>query len=148
MAHRSLLNKENDGTLEANVLDLTIKIDPRESVANTTLFDKGRAFNLDVVNFPDLSACIPSRMAYGIIPSQLLRYYKSYTTTDDLKSNCYIMFQKVLSQSYARSNIVNKVKSFSKKHLFEVTKYGCNKKDLIDILLSSIPRSITVTGRP
>ena len=143
-----LLNKENDGTLEANVLDLTIKIDPRESVANTTLFDKRRAFNFDVVNFPDLSGCIPSRMAYGIIPSQLLRYYKSCTTTEDLKSNCSIMFQKVLSQSYTKSNIVNKVKSFSKKHLMEVTKYGCNKKDLLDILLSSIPRSITVTGRP
>ena len=143
-----VLNKENYGTLEANVLDLTIKIDPSERVANTTLFDKRRTFNFDIVNFPDLSGCIPSCMAYGIILSQLLRYYKSCTSTNDFKFNCSLLFQKVLSQSYTMYNIMNKVRSFSKKHLKPITKYGCNKKELFDILLSSIPRNITVTGRP
>ena len=142
------LNKENQGILKANVLDLTIKIDASEGTATTDLFDKRRAFSFNIVNFPDLSGCIPTQSAYGIIPSQILRYYHSCTSIDDLKSNCHLLFLKCLTQSYAVSNVKNKIRSFCNSHLPPVTKYGCSRKDLLQTLISIIPRDIAVAGRP
>lgn len=146
--NRVVLNKENIGTLDANVLDLSITIDGNTNTAKTNLYDKRRAFNFDVVNFPDLSACIPSRMAYGVIPSQLLRYYKSCSGKDGFLYNCNILFDKILQQSYTISNITNKVEAFCKNHLPTNTKYGCNSKRLESEIIDCIPRNITVTGRP
>ena len=142
------LNKENDGIHIANVLDLTIEIDPTECTITTDLFDKRRAFSFNIVNFPDLSGCIPAQNAYGIIPSQILRYYNSCTKINDFKSNCHLLFLKVLTQSYKDDQVKNKIKSFCNKHLPQVTKYGCTRKDLLDKLISVIPSNTIVAGRP
>ena len=68
------LNKENRGTQCANVLDLNIVIN--EKCFETDLYDKRRDFEFDIVQFPDLHGCVPSKPAYGLVVSQLLRYYK------------------------------------------------------------------------
>ena len=142
------LNNQNQGIHIANVLDLTIEIDPVECTATTNLFDKRRAFSFNIVNFPDLSGCIPAQSAYGIIPSQILRYYNSCTKIDDFKSNCHLLFLKVLIQSYKEGKVKNKIKSFCNNHLPQVTKYGVTRKDLLDTLISVIPSNRTVAGRP
>ena len=143
-----LLNKENEGTTYANVLDLTINLNPSLKTATTTLFDKRRSFKFDIVNFPDLSGCISSSMAYGVIPSQLLRYYKSCSIRKDLIFNCSILFTKLLQQSYTLKNMETKVKDFIFKHVPVVTKYQCNNKQLFTVMMSAVPRNYKVSGRP
>ena len=64
------LNKENQGHLTADVLDLTITIDRDSKTATIKLFDKRRAFKFSIVNFPDLTANISTKMSYGVIVSQ------------------------------------------------------------------------------
>ena len=61
------LNKENEGNLFANVLDLNIKLN--EKCIVTDLYDKRRDFAFDIVQFPDLHGCTPSKPAYGLVIS-------------------------------------------------------------------------------
>ena len=100
---------KNQGIHTANALDLTIEFDPIECTSTTDLFDKRRAFSFNIVNFPDLSGCIPAQSAYGIIPSQILRYYNSCTKINDFKSNRRLLFLKVLTQSYKEDRVNNKI---------------------------------------
>ena len=61
------LNKENEGTLQADVLDLSVSINPTTHQATSSLYDKRRAFPFQVCNFPDTSGNISTSMAYGTI---------------------------------------------------------------------------------
>ena len=74
------LNKENIGITSANVLDLNVNINTNLHQASTSLHDKRQAFDFQIANFPDVSGNICTSMAYGIITSQLLRYYKACST--------------------------------------------------------------------
>ena len=40
---------------------------------STTLYDKRDSFSFDIVNFPHMSSNIPSKPAYGVYISQLIR---------------------------------------------------------------------------
>ena len=105
------LNKENEGTLTANVLDLSLKVESDNTIT-CNLFDKRRAFNFDIVQFPDLTGCIPSKNAYGIIISQLQRYYKACSNVHDFVENTALLIDILLKKSFKRPVILTKVKSF------------------------------------
>jgi len=76
------------------------------------LFDKRRAFNFDIVQFPDLTGCIPSKNAYGIILSQLQRYYKACSNVHDFVKNTALLIDILLKKSFKRPVILTKVKYF------------------------------------
>ena len=105
------LNKENEGTRRADVLDLSLKIE-EDNTITCNLFDKRRAFNFDIVQFPDLSGCIPSKNAYGIILSQLKRYYKACSNVHDFVKNAVLLINILLKKGFKRTNIFTKVKCF------------------------------------
>ena len=140
------LNKENEGMTSAHVLDLTINIDPNTNTANTSLFDKRRDFNFTISNFPDVTGNVSNSMAYGIIPSQLLRYYKACSTSQDFLNNVTILTTKLQQQSYNRDKIIDKVRKFVKSKT--MSKYGTNTKIIMNTIINYIPDNIIVTGRP
>ena len=45
---------------------------------STTLYDKRDSFHFDIVNFPNMSSNIPSKPAYGVYVSQLVRIGSGY----------------------------------------------------------------------
>ena len=140
------LNKENVGMLQANVLDLTITINPNTQAASTTLFDKRRTFPFEVVNFPDLSASISTRMALGIIQSQIKRYYNSCTVYTSFKENCIILITTLLKQNYKIHNIVTKLQKSITRDISD--KYNMPPVSIIQDIVSDTPSDSIVAGRP
>ena len=140
------LNKENEGMLSANVLDLAITINQKQKTATTSLFDKRRAFKFTIANYPDITGNVSSSMAYGIISSQLLRYYKSCSKFDDFLSNVNILTTKLLQQSYIRSKVITKISAFVNKR--KLVKYGTNLTEVINEIVKAIPENVEISGRP
>ena len=140
------LNKENEGTMSANVLDLTITINQKEKTATTSLFDKRRAFQFTISNYPDMTGNVSNSMAYGIISSQLLRYYKSCSNFDDFLSNVNILTTKLLQQSYIRSKVITKISAFVNKR--KLLKYGNNLRVITNEIVKAIPDNVKISGRP
>ena len=132
--------------LSANVLDLAITINQKEKTATTSLFDKHRAFKFTIANYPDITGNVSSSMAYGIISSQLLRYYKSCSKFDDFLSNVNILTTKLLQQSYIRSKVITKISAFVNKR--KLVKYGTNLTEVIEEIVKAIPESVEISGRP
>ena len=137
---------KNAGTLAANVLDLNIEINPNENTAKTSLFDKRRAFDFEVCNYPDVTGNISSAMAYGVITSQLTRFYEASSTFDNFCYNVNILSTKLLQQSYDLKKLESVVKQFVHNH--KLVKYHLEKRKMITTILEHIPSNIEVTGRP
>ena len=140
------LNKENEGTTSAHVLDLTININPEQKTAITSLYDKRRAFTFKIANYPDMTGNVSSSMAYGIIASQLLRYYKACSTIDSFLDNVNILSTKLMQQSYDKKRIIEKILAFVKK--MKLDKYGPNITEIIRKVKNAIPENVEIAGRP
>ena len=143
------LNKENDGLLCANVLDLTIMINPVSKHCSTCLFDKRRAFDFPIVNYPDLSGNISSKMSYGIINSQLLRFFKCCSELDDFIFNCNIFFVCLLEKGFKQHSIEDRFKSFLKDHKPHI-KYSVNSAySIFESVMGHVSGcSVSVSPRP
>ena len=128
------LNKENEGTLQAHVLDLSLNI-KADNTIDCNLLDKRHAFDFEIVQFPDLTGCIPSKNAYGIIVSQLQRYYKACSNLSDFVENTVLLINILLGKSFKRAAIFKKVKYFltSVKPL----KYATNTATVLERICSN-----------
>ena len=142
------LNKENEGQLTADVLDLTITIDPDSKTATVKLFDKRRAFKFSIVNFPDLTANISTKMSYGVIISQLLRYANACSHFSDFKSNCTLLFKVLLSQGFDALKIKLKLKTFLNNYKTCISKYNLNHNTIINEVTNEFPTDYVVSTRP
>ena len=85
-------------------------------------------------------------MAYGIIPSQLLRYYNACSSIDDFIVNTNMLVTKLLQQNYDREKIVVKINQFISKN--KLVKYNTNEATLKRIINEDLPSNVQVTGRP
>ena len=142
------LNKENHGQLTADVLDLTVTIDPDSRLATIKLFDKRRAFKFSIVNFPDLTANISTKMSYGVIISQLLRYANACSHFADFKSNCMLLFNVLLSQGFEALKIKMRLKTFINNYKTCILKYKLDHKTIIDEITNEFPTDYVVSTRP
>ena len=140
------LNKENEGLQCAHVLDLSVAVNIELKTASTSLFDKRREFDFTISNFPDVTGNISNSMAYGIISSQLLRYYKACTIYSDFINNVNLLVIKLLQQSYDKDKIIKKIVSFVNKN--PMCKYGLDKRTITSSIIEQLPSNITVAGRP
>ena len=140
------LNKENEGTLQANVLDLSISINEVTHKATSTLFDKRQAFPFHVCNFPDTSGNISTSMAYGTIASQLPRYYKACSSFCDFVTNTTNLVTKLVQQNYDATKIMSKITNYVTSN--KLPRYGLRIADMIRIITERFPSNVEVTGRP
>ena len=65
------LNQENQNDDKATFLDLEEHI--KDACIEVKTYDKRDAFKFEIINYPDLSGNIPTKPAYGIFTSQVIR---------------------------------------------------------------------------
>ena len=65
------LKRTTESATLLSYLDMTVYIN--HDRFSTTLYDKRDSFSFDIVNFPHMSSNIPSKPAYGVYISQLIR---------------------------------------------------------------------------
>ena len=138
------LNKENEGTMSANILDMTISI--KEKCIETDLYDKRRDFNFDIVQFPDLGGCIPLKPAYDLVVSQLIRYYKICSTDSAFVKNTSLLLSNLLTKGFQMKPLMNKVQKF----LMQVSplKYDTTTVTLIHNIHEALPSDFSVAAQP
>ena len=138
------LNKENEGSLYANVLDLSATI--KEKCIETDLYDKRRDFNFDIVQFPDLNGCIPSKPAYGLVVSQLLRYYKICSSDTGFIKNTVLLLSTLMKKGFQWKRLIYKVEQFL-THM-KPLKYYTNASTILENIYASLPSDFSVAAQP
>ena len=123
------LNKENDGTQSANVLDLALTIHDKQIVMN--LYDKRDYFPFKVQNFPDLHGNIPAEIAYNTVYCQIERYFKLCDQETHFKDRCERLFNTVKEKNYTLDGLQDVIRRFMNKHGADAKKkYGNNAEVL------------------
>ena len=80
--------KTTDGPTALSYLDIMITID--NGKYSTTVYDKRDSFNFTIVNFPYLTSNIPSKPAYGVYISQLVRIDRICSSFAHFKERSHI----------------------------------------------------------
>ena len=87
-----ILNKENSNDQQCNFLD--IKMNIKNSLIVTSIYDKKDDFNFKVNSFPNLSGNIHSLRTHRVIVSQLIRYSIVCLNVEDFIYRSRIMITK------------------------------------------------------
>ena len=93
------LKKENEGTLSANILDLTVELE--YSGFSYKLYDKRDKFPFEIVNYPDLGGNIAKVCGHGVVKSELQRYSKLSSKFCYYLDRKKVLFCKVLKKGYS-----------------------------------------------
>ena len=124
------LKKTTECPTALSYLDVMITID--NGKYNTAVYDKRDSFNFKIVNFPHLSSNIPSKPAYGVYISQLVRIGRICSTFLHFKERHYKLTQRLIHQGFWYSELCRTFKKFSKRHTDIITKYGCSVRRHIE----------------
>ena len=92
------LNKENNVNQKASFLDIDIEIIDNKFV--TSLYDKRKDFNFQIVNYPFLCGNVPKRQSYGVFLSQVIRFSRVCMKYQCFIRECRILTRKLLRQGY------------------------------------------------
>ena len=87
------LNQENQNNDKATFLDLEEQI--KDACIEVKTYDKRDAFKFEIIDYPDLSGNIPTKPAYGVFTSQVIRYARICSVKGDLLESV-----KSLTKSY------------------------------------------------
>ena len=79
-------------------LDILITINNGKYV--TAVYDKRDSFNFSIVNFPYLSSNIPSKPAYGVYISQLVRIGRICDNFEQFNDRHYKLTSKLIKQGF------------------------------------------------
>ena len=127
-----ILNKENSNDQQCNFLD--IKMNIKNSLIVTSIYDKKDDFNFKVNSFPNLSGNIHSLRTHGVIISQLIRYSKVCLNVDDFIYRSRIMITKLLNQFFCLKELKRKFSHFYDKYYNLIQNYRYSKNKLINII--------------
>ena len=127
-----ILNKENSNDQQCNFLD--IKMNIKNSLIVTSIYDKKDDFNFKVNSFPNLSGNIHSLRTHGVIISQLIRYSKVCLNVDDFIYRSRIMITKLLNQFFCSKELKRKFSHFYDKYYNLIQNYRYSKNKLINII--------------
>ena len=61
---------------------------------------KRDAFKFEIINYPDLSGNIPTKLAYGVFTSQVILYARICSNKDDLLERVKSLTKKLLQKHY------------------------------------------------
>ena len=73
------------------------------------LYDKRDSFHFDIVNFPNMSSNIPSKPAYGVYVSQLVRIGRICSGYEQFCERHYKLTQKLIKQGFRYAKGLQKV---------------------------------------
>ena len=90
------LKKTTDNATALSYLDVLITID--NGRYSTAVFDKRDSFTFNIVNFPHLSSNIPSKPAYGVYISPVVRIGRICSNFVQFKLRHYTLTLKLMKQ--------------------------------------------------
>ena len=115
------LKKTTECPTELSYLDIMISIN--NGKYTTTLYDKRDSFNFNIVNFPHLCSNIPSKPAYGVYISQLVRIGRVCDNYVQFTERHYTLTQRLINQGFRYSDLCLTFKKFAKHHTTILSKY-------------------------
>ena len=124
------LKKTTESATALSYLDVLITID--NGRYSTAVFDKRDSFTFNIVNFPHLSSNIPSKPAYGVYISQLVRIGRICSNFVQFKLRHYTLTQKLMKQGFWYSGLCMAFRKFARSHVGIITKYGCSVRKHIE----------------
>ena len=92
------LKKTTESHDSCSYLDLNISI--LNGKFCTDLYDKRDTFSFSIVNFPHMDSNIPSKPAYGVVISQLVRYLRICCNYQDFAYRSKLLTTRLLRQRY------------------------------------------------
>ena len=138
------LKKTTDCPTALSYLDVMITID--NGIYSTAVYDKRDNFNFNIVNFPYLSSNIPSKPAYGVYISQLVRISRICSDFVHFKERHYRLTLRLINQGFWYSALCIAFKKFARKHADILGKYNCSVRKHIEegiCLPALVSRNVT-----
>ena len=111
------LNKENEGSLEAHVLDLSIKI-TTEGKFDVSLYDKRDDFPFDITQFMPAKSNVASSTLYGVFSSQFIRYFRICNNFYGFRTRVMGLVNLFVSLGYNKRLIKSRFLQVYRKYLF------------------------------
>jgi hypothetical protein len=112
-----------DTDRSTSYLDLHLEIDS-EGRIRTKLYDKRDDFNFPIVNIPFICSNIPSRPAYGVYISQMIRYSRACGSYQDFLDRGLLPTRKLLNQGFLLVKWKSSLRTFYGRHHDLVDRYG------------------------
>ena len=116
------LKKTTESHDSCSYLDLNINV--LNGKFCTDLYDKRDAFNFSIVNFPHMDSNIPSKPAYGVVISQLVRYLRICCNYQDFVYRSKLLTTRLLRQGYVYQKLCSTYKTFVHRYPRTLQKYG------------------------
>jgi hypothetical protein len=121
---------------------LHLEIDS-EGRLRTKLYDKRDDFNFPIVNFPFICNNIPAAPAYGVYLSQIIRYYITCGSYQDILDSGLLLTRKLLNQEFLLVKLKSSLRKFYDRHHDLVDRYGIS---LSKITTDMFPLSYALPG--
>ena len=115
------LKRTTESSTSLSYLDVLVSID--KGKYSTDVYDKRDGFNFNIVNFPHMCSNIPSKPAYGVYISQLVRIGRICSTYLQFKNRHYNLTAKLVKQGFWYSRLRRAFRQFSRTH---ASIFGCS----------------------
>ena len=116
------LKKTTESTTALSYWDIKITI--INGKYSTAVYDKRDNFEFKIVNFPHLSANIPSKPAYGVYVSQLVRIGRICSNYSEFIYRHRLLTTRLIRQGYRYTDLQKSFVKFAKKYTQIISKYG------------------------
>ena len=123
------LKKNTESSINCSYLDLDITIKDFKFV--TDLYDKRDAFNFRIVNFPHMDSNIPSKPAYGVFISQLIRFLRVCDNYQQFANRSYNLSSKLLKQGFDFARLQNAFRKFLQRNPTVLRRYQVSHKNIV-----------------
>ena len=123
------LKKTTESPENCSYLDLSISIVNHKFA--TDLYDKRETFNFTIVNFPHMDSNIPSKPAYGVFISQLVRYLRVCGNYQQFNNRSTKLSSRLQKQGFDFAKLRNTFKKFLQRYPTALCKYGKSHKNMI-----------------
>ena len=118
------LKKTTESPNTLSYLDILITIE--NGKYSTAVYDKRDSFHFEIVNFPNMNSNIPSRPAYGVYISQLVRVGRICSSYKTFCEWHYKLTQKLIKQGFRYTDLCKAFRKFVKNHTHIFSKYNCS----------------------
>ena len=120
------LKKTTEAIDRLSYLDLYIDIIDHQFI--TSVYDKRDSFKFSIVNFPHLDGNIPSKPAYGIYISQLVRFGRICDKKEDFIERHFRLTTRLIKQGYRYDKLCYTFKKFCSRYKSLLDKFGVHIK--------------------
>ena len=116
------LKHENKKSSEVSFLDLQMEVE--EGRLRTSLYDKRDGFNFEIVRMPFLESCIPDRIFYATIMSEVLRIARATTHLENFKNTTNVLLRRMKKQGADERRTYMQMRKMMRKHCTVFQKFG------------------------